>query len=311
MLTKLASDAFGQPSMSLGDLAVVSVFGGLLSSVLVLLITVALSGLSYRLRWDLDAVSTPMVTALGDMTTIPSLFLATALLGHGAATGALAVAAIGVAAVVGVRGFLARDRRVRRILIEMAATIAVTPVLDVAAGGLQEARLPELTLVPVLLALIPPFVSQAGALGGIFSSRISSKLQVGVITARGRPGAPAVVDAGITVVLSIAVFLAIGAIAWVLGAATGLPGMPSAPALIGGHPAGGYRPDADHARGRLLPGGRHVPVRAGPGQPGRADHHERDGPGGRRLRPVRHDIIGGPRPWMKNDRTTSRTCSSS
>jgi len=233
VLTKLASDAFGQPSMSLGDLAVVSVFGGLLSSVLVLLITVALSGLSYRLRWDLDAVSTPMVTALGDMTTIPSLFLATALLGHGVATGALAVAAIGVAAVVGVRGFLARDRRVRRILIEMAATIAVTPVLDVAAGGLQEARLPELTLVPVLLALIPPFVSQAGALGGIFSSRISSKLQVGVITARGRPGAPAIVDAGITVVLSVAVFLAIGAVAWILGAATGLPGMPSAPALIG------------------------------------------------------------------------------
>ena len=233
VLTKLASDAFGQPSMSLGDLAIVSVFGGLLSSVLVLLITVALSALSYRLRWDLDAVSTPMVTALGDMTTIPSLFLATALLDHGAASGALAVAAIGVAAVVGVRGFLARDRGVRRIVLEMAATIAVTPVLDVLAGGLQEGRLAELTAVPVLLALIPPFVSQAGALGGIFSSRISSKLQVGVITPRGRPEPPAVVDAAILVVLSCAVFLGIGALAWLLGEATGLPGMPSAGALVG------------------------------------------------------------------------------
>jgi Permease, similar to cation transporters len=45
--------------------------------------------------------------------------------------------------------------------------------------------------VPVLLALIPPFVSQAGALGGIFTSRTASKLQIGVITPRGLPEIPA------------------------------------------------------------------------------------------------------------------------
>ena len=56
-------------------------------------------------------------------------------------------------------------------------------------AGCRRRACPSSPLVPVLLALIPPFVSQAGALGGIFSSRISSKLQVGVITARGRPGA--------------------------------------------------------------------------------------------------------------------------
>ena len=43
--------------------------------------------------------------------------------------------------------------------------------------------------------MIPPFVSQAGALGGIFSSRITSKMQLGVITPRGRPEIPAIVDA--------------------------------------------------------------------------------------------------------------------
>jgi mgtE-like transporter len=168
------------------------------------------------------------------MTTIPSLFLATALLDHGAATGALAVAAIGVAAVVGVRGFLARDRGVRRIVLEMAATIAVTPVLDVLAGGLQEGRLAELTAVPVLLALIPPFVSQAGALGGIFSSRITSKLQIGVITPRGRPEAPAYVDAAIVAVLAVVVFAVIGAVAYALGVWTGLENVPSFGSLLWG-----------------------------------------------------------------------------
>ena len=50
--------------------------------------------------------------------------------------------------------------------------------------------------MPAVLILIPPFVSQAGALGGILSSRLSSKLQLGVITPRGRPEIPAVVDGG-------------------------------------------------------------------------------------------------------------------
>jgi mgtE-like transporter len=233
LLTRLAADAFGAPSIPLGDLVLVAVAGGLLSSLVVLLITLGLSRLSFRLGWDLDAVSTPMVTALGDMTTIPSLFLATALLGHGAFTTTAAWIAGLAAIAIAVAGYLARDAALRRIAVEMTATIAITPVLDVAAGGLQEARLAELTAVPVLLAMIPPFVSQAGALGGIFSSRISSKLQVGVITARGRPEPPAIVDAGIIVALSFAVFLAIGVVAWALGAVTGLTGMPSAAALVG------------------------------------------------------------------------------
>jgi mgtE-like transporter len=103
----------------------------------------------------------------------------------------------------------------------------------VLAGGLQQARLAELAAVPVLLSLIPPFVSQAGALGGIFSSRITSKLQIGVITPSGRPDAPAIVDASIVLGQAAVVFTLIGAIAWGLGSATGLTGMPDAWPLIG------------------------------------------------------------------------------
>jgi mgtE-like transporter len=87
--------------------------------------------------------------------------------------------------------------------------------------------------VPVLLSLIPPFVSQAGALGGIFASRITSKLQIGVITPRGLPEVPAVVDASIVLGFAVAVFALIGVVAFGLGELTGLGGMPSAVALIG------------------------------------------------------------------------------
>jgi mgtE-like transporter len=233
LLARFAGALFGQPSISLWDLAVISIVGGAIGSVLVLTITIGLSALSYRLEWDLDSVSTPMVTALGDMTTLPSLFLATFLVRNEAVAVGVGIIAIGVAVAATVRSYAVRDRRVRRIVLEMTATILLTPILDILSGGLQQARLAELTAVPVLLLLIPPFVSQAGALGGIFSSRLTSKLQIGVITASGRPDTPAIVDGSIVLGLSIVVFTMIGAISWALGSATGLSGMPGPWTLIG------------------------------------------------------------------------------
>lgn len=234
VLSVLASAAFGEPSISLWRLATVSIVGGAIGSALILMITLALSVLSFRRGWDLDSVSTPMVTALGDMTTLPSLFLATYLLRSDLVAVPAAVISIAVAVYAAIRSYTVADRVIRRIVVEMTAVILLTPILDILAGTLLRARQEQLVAVPVLLALIPPFVSQAGALGGIFTSRTASKLQIGVITARGLPEIPALVDASIVSALSIAVFATVGVVAYALGVATDLVGMPSLPALVGG-----------------------------------------------------------------------------
>ncbi len=234
ILARIVSAIAGQPSIPLSQLLIISVVGGAIGSGLILVITVALSAASTRLGWDLDSVSTPMVTALGDVTTLPSLFLATLLLGHGSITTTIALVSLALALVCIAIAYRTNDRLLRKIVWEMTATILLTPILDVLAGQLQEARLPQLSAVPVLIAVIPPFVSQAGALGGIFSSRISSKMQLGVITPRGRPEIPAIVDGSIVAALSVVVFLLIGTIGWLLGIVTGLPNVPTAASLIGG-----------------------------------------------------------------------------
>jgi mgtE-like transporter len=234
LLSVLVSAAFGQSSIAFWRLATVSIVGGAIGAALVLLITLGLSVTSYRRGWDLDSVSTPMVTALGDMTTLPSLYLATFLLHSNAVAVPAAVIAIAVAVYATIRSYTVADRMIRRIVLEMTAVILLTPILDVLAGSLLRARQDQLVLVPVLLALIPPFVSQAGALGGIFASRTTSKLQIGVITARGLPETPALVDASIVVGLAVTVFLLVGVVAYGLGEATGLPGMPAFGTLVGG-----------------------------------------------------------------------------
>jgi mgtE-like transporter len=238
VLAKIAASAFGEPSISIWSLITISVVGGALGSLFILMVTVGLSVLSYRRGWDLDSVSTPMVTALGDMVTLPTLYLATFLVKNETANAIVSGLCLAVALYATFRAYTVNDSIVRRIILEMTAVILLTPILDILSGVLQEHRLTELTAVPVLLILIPPFVSQAGALGGIFSSRTSSKLQIGVITPRGLPEVPAIVDATIVFALGVVVFALIGAIAIGLAALTGQspasPGQVAASTLMAG-----------------------------------------------------------------------------
>jgi mgtE-like transporter len=231
-VAKLVASAFSRGEViSFWDLVTISVIGGILASSIALVVTVGIAVVGFRKGWDLDAVSTPMVTAIGDMVTLPCLFLASLLVGNvtlNAITALLCTVASAAALVASFRVAVG----VRRILLEMLAVVALSPLLDIFAGALLQAHSTELQAVPAVLILIPPFVSQAGALGGILSSRLSSKLQLGVITAKGRPEIPAVVDGGIVIVLGALVFTAIGAVSWALSSLTGGPD-PGALILIG------------------------------------------------------------------------------
>ena len=233
MLAKLTAAAFGQDTISLWDLVTISVVGGALGSVLILLVTVGLSVLSFRRGYDLDAVSTPMVTAIGDMVTLPTLFLATFLTRNDAVNAVVSAICVIACVAAIARAWTTDQPAVTRVVLEMLGVIALTPLLDILAGTLLEARSAGLEQVPGLLILIPPFVSQAGALGGILSSRLSSKLQLGVITPRGRPETPAIVDGTIVVAVGVVIFTLIGAVALWLSVLTGLA-HPSAPVMVGG-----------------------------------------------------------------------------
>ncbi|MEX0754532.1 MAG: magnesium transporter [Actinomycetota bacterium] len=233
VLAKVVATAFGETSISLWDLLTISVIGATLASAAILFVTIGLAVLSYHRGYDLDTVATPIITAVGDMVAIPALFLATFLVRPDALNAWLAAACLIVAACFTVWSVATGSAVVRRILLESVGIVLIATLLDVLAGTLLEGRLARFELFPGLLILVPPFVSQAGALGGILAARLSSKLQLGVITPRGRPEAPALVDAGLVVAFAVVVFTLIG----VLGVAfSDLLGKahPGAATMIGG-----------------------------------------------------------------------------
>jgi mgtE-like transporter len=237
-VAKLVASAFGERTISLWDLVTISVVGGILASAIILVATVLIAVLSFRRGWDLDAVSTPMVTAIGDMVTLPALFVATFIPRNDTVNASVAAVCVVVVIAALIRA-VASSSPTRRILVEMVGVIALAPLLDIFAGALLEARLPTLELVPAFLILIPPFVSQAGALGGILSSRLTSKLQLGLISPRRRPEPPAILDGAIVVAFGLVIFTVIGAVAAALERLTGLADRagvlhPGAATIVGG-----------------------------------------------------------------------------
>jgi len=230
-LATVAAAAFGRETIGFLSLVTISVIGGAVGSVFVLFVTIGVAIISFRRSYDLDAVATPVVTAIGDMVTLPAIFLASFLVGGGGQDTALAVGCLAVAGVAVIAG-IRSEPGVRRILLEMLGVVVLVPILDVLAGVVLDAQSRRFAAFGGLLMVIPPFMSQAGALGGILSSRLSSKLQLGVISPRGRPETPALVDMSLVIGFGAVIFTFIGAFGFELSGLIGFA-RPEAGQMVG------------------------------------------------------------------------------
>ena len=222
-LAKAFADAFGIFSISVVDFVVISLLGGLLASLFVGAFAVALSVRAYRRGWDLDSVAAPLITAAGDMFTIPALYLASFLTGIRWVTAGLAGGLALLAVVLLVVGLTTHLPAARRILRESLPLLVVAGAVDILAGLVVQARLSEFVALPALLMLIPPILGNAGGLGGLLSSRLTSKLHLGVLTPRGRPESVAILDATVVMLIALAIFPLLGVAAEALALSLGLP----------------------------------------------------------------------------------------
>ncbi|MEA1999666.1 MAG: magnesium transporter, partial [Euryarchaeota archaeon] len=79
-LAKIMADAFGITCIPIQGFILISVLGGIISGILLLGIAILVSIIGYNRNWDLDNMSSPIITSAGDMVTIPSLYLAAVVL---------------------------------------------------------------------------------------------------------------------------------------------------------------------------------------------------------------------------------------
>jgi mgtE-like transporter len=219
---RIVSVALGFTSISVWDYAVISILGGVLGSIVVGTAAIGIAIWSERRAWDLDSVSAPLVTAIGDVATLPALWAASYLAGIPYLTVTVGLAMAAVCLVATIRGLVSDLPLARRVVRESMPVLFAAGVIDIFAGTVVEARIGRFIAFPALFVLIPPFLEDTNALTGILSSRLASKLHLGVIEPRPFPQALAWVDISIQFVFAVSVFFMVGVAAEVVSLLTHL-----------------------------------------------------------------------------------------
>ena len=225
-------------TISILDLALISIVGGALASAVVLVATILLAAGSVKYGWDLDNLTAPLVSTLGDVLTLPALWVASLLLDFDVAADVLGVAVAVAAAGAFVAAWRSHQEVLRRVVRESTPILFAAACLSTMAGITIEKRLTTFATYPALLILFPAFISSAGALGGILSSRLSTKLHLGLMAPTSFPNRDARADGSLVLLLGVPIYLfnAVGAhfVGRMLGQASpGLLQMAGA-SLVGG-----------------------------------------------------------------------------
>jgi mgtE-like transporter len=219
-LARYLSDILGVATeLSIVDYIVISTVGGIIAGALLLVITVFVARTSVSHGWDMDNIAAPMLTAAGDILTLPSLVLAALLIDIPVVSGGLALLLTAAAATVAFLGFRLGARNLRRVLAESLPILAITGAVTILVGVALQERSEQFTTLLALSILLPAFLQEGGALGGILSSRLSSKIHLGLLAPRGLPSVAAFRDFILIYTFATGVYLFVGVTSHVLAVA--------------------------------------------------------------------------------------------
>jgi mgtE-like transporter len=211
-LARYLSDILGVVTeLSVVDYVVISTVGGIIAGVLLLGLTILVARTSVARGWDMDNIASPMLTAAGDILTLPSLVVSAYLIGIPFFSNALALVLVGVTIATAILGFRLGTLNLRRILAESLPILAITGAVMILVGVALEERSEQFTTLLALSILLPAFLQEGGALGGILSSRLSSKIHLGLLAPRGLPSVTAFKDFVLIYTFATGVYLFIGA----------------------------------------------------------------------------------------------------
>jgi mgtE-like transporter len=216
VMAKVISVALGVNSISVEEFIFISVLGGALAGLVIVLINILVASVGYRRGWDIDNISAPIITAAGDIVTLPMLFIA-ALIVTGdfgsflsSNVQAFSVLFLAFTVYLAYRAFKLERSETKRIIMQSAPVLAICIVLDIAAGLTIENQIEGLVALPALLVLIPPFLEDANALGGILTSRLSSMLHMGTLQPTRTPNRTTWENFAIIYIFSLWVFTLVG-----------------------------------------------------------------------------------------------------
>ena len=218
---------FNFESISLVDFTLISIFAGLISSIILLPLTMFIAMKSFENGWDPDNITTPIIAAFGDLVTLPSLVLSVLLvsiLSNMTLKFSIFLIAI-LFTTLGIYYGITASGEIKKIIRQSTPVLFVCSILGVSAGGFLNNSISTLLKNPSLLTLIPLFSGESGNIASILGSRLSSALHSGLIKPVLKPEKTTIRNFLVIIVLAILTYPIIGFLAELSSVAFGNEGL--------------------------------------------------------------------------------------
>ncbi|MCL2687142.1 MAG: magnesium transporter [Methanobrevibacter sp.] len=214
-IAKIICVIFGFESISLVDFILISIFAGLISSVIMLPVTMLISLKSYENGWDPDNISTPIIAAFGDLFTLPSIILSTIIISVISSTILKYIIFIFFITIslLSLYYGIKSGGEMKKILKQSTPVLLLCSFLGIVAGGFLNSSIETLLKNPSLLTLVPLFSGESGNLVSILGARLSSALHSGLISSALRPEKATLRNFSIIIFLAIIIYPIIGLLA--------------------------------------------------------------------------------------------------
>lgn len=176
----------GGGHISFLSIILISYLAGFLSAIIMTAVTFTIAFASYRKGWNPDNVTAPLITLAGDVITLPLLFLSFHIVtGIGISVQTLIFLLFIGATILSFYPFRCGMPHFRRIVRESLPVFMLCGLLSTFSGTVLGSNSEALLSFAALILILPAFLEDGGAIGGILAARFSSALHTGEIS----PGA--------------------------------------------------------------------------------------------------------------------------
>ena len=163
------------------DLILISMLAGVLSAVIMILFTILIAFLSFRRGWDPDNLTAPLITLMGDMLTLPLIFISMHAIANISLLGKMILLLI-LLFPIPLSVIYSKGKEVySKILRESIPILLACGLIEMFSGSILGKNIETLLLAPTIMVMLPSFLEDGGAMGGILASRLSSSLHLGIM----------------------------------------------------------------------------------------------------------------------------------
>jgi len=194
------------------DLTLIALLTSFFTFPIMLAVTFAIAFITYRRGLDPDNFASPIITLAGDAISLPILFLSTYIVMNSPLgfKPTLILVGITVSAISLLYITFSGEAYAKKIVYEATPTLMICGLLEIFAGSLLVINVNEILEKAGMLTIVPGFIGNGGALGGILAARLSTKLHLGEIEPKLIPSTKAIKEFIKALVVSLIIYPALG-----------------------------------------------------------------------------------------------------